>query len=578
MVDAATTPASTMDAGLKDLLASKASTLRELRARLSCCGRCALRFASIREPAAYLLSESEFEVALPGPTGDEEGTHESEAKLSPPPAVCPVCLGCLQHCTRPDAVAKVAAAVRGFGYDMRSFTLAVSLPVQLLVRERSAWLHLQRAAAAAAALSGAGITGVVTKAGSQGESSLPRRLDHSLPSSRAQHLPPLPAFARSTGCAHDTALVHAFARVAEAAGGVKFESIIEVKEALRYTLTEPLARELGVPMDAASALMITLGVTHAATDGEHHSFVRALLPNQSDYNKRKRWAHGQPADLDSLRAVRSVIATDRADNLLKSSSLCPPPPISAPSSVGVTVEREAITLTGRYRKYSRTLPQSPWIVDGGRKCAGSVAECITEHAVPLFGATEGKFHSAGREDVDVRMLGTGRPFMVELLSPRTAYRTDVEIAELQVSAGTATARRSARARPLAHAPRHGRLGTRALAHAPGNRPAQIEALQPLDTLVDAHLRVSVQARINAGGLIEIDGLHECSHALVSTIMKEGEEAHRKDYRCVVSLNRRLSPADLLKINSTSELVAKQLTPMRVLHRRTLMVRERSILS
>ena len=32
-----------------------------------------------------------------------------------------------------------------------------------------------------------------------------------------------------------------------------------------------------------------------------------------------------------------------------------------------------------------------------------------------FGATASKFHSAGREDIDVRMLGGGRPFVLELV-------------------------------------------------------------------------------------------------------------------------------------------------------------------
>ena len=36
-----------------------------------------------------------------------------------------------------------------------------------------------------------------------------------------------------------------------------------------------------------------------------------------------------------------------------------------------------------------------------------------------MGGVETKFSSAGREDVDVRMLGTGRPFVIEVLNPRT---------------------------------------------------------------------------------------------------------------------------------------------------------------
>ena len=39
---------------------------------------------------------------------------------------------------------------------------------------------------------------------------------------------------------------------------------------------------------------------------------------------------------------------------------------------------------------------------------GSVQECVAAHAIPLYQAKEVRFHSAGREDVDVRMLGSGR--------------------------------------------------------------------------------------------------------------------------------------------------------------------------
>ena len=38
----------------------------------------------------------------------------------------------------------------------------------------------------------------------------------------------------------------------------------------------------------------------------------------------------------------------------------------------------------------------------------------------LFQFSEAKFSSSGREDVDVRMLGQGRPFMFEITNPRTS--------------------------------------------------------------------------------------------------------------------------------------------------------------
>lgn len=50
-----------------------------------------------------------------------------------------------------------------------------------------------------------------------------------------------------------------------------------------------------------------------------------------------------------------------------------------------------------------------------RKGSTSVQEEIATVVESTFGATASKFHSAGREDIDVRMLGGGRPFVLELV-------------------------------------------------------------------------------------------------------------------------------------------------------------------
>ena len=91
----------------------------------------------------------------------------------------------------------------------------------------------------------------------------------------------------------------------------------------------------------------------------------------------------------------------------------------------VAIKRSSIYVWGKYCKYKRGLSQSPWYVDGHREGESSVEELI---AAPFAekadssasnhvscDAASYKFHSAGREDIDVRMLGTGRPFVIELL-------------------------------------------------------------------------------------------------------------------------------------------------------------------
>jgi tRNA pseudouridine synthase 10 len=91
---------------------------------------------------------------------------------------------------------------------------------------------------------------------------------------------------------------------------------------------------------------------------------------------------------------------------------------------------------GRYRKLEREIPQTEWPC---RECNGSgrqgsepcencdgtgllYQESVEQLTAPIvedvMDGVDSKFHGAGREDVDARMLGTGRPFVVEVLEPR----------------------------------------------------------------------------------------------------------------------------------------------------------------
>jgi len=85
---------------------------------------------------------------------------------------------------------------------------------------------------------------------------------------------------------------------------------------------------------------------------------------------------------------------------------------------------------GRYRKFDRTLPQTRWPCRRcqGRGCATcggtgktyptSVEELVGAPFVRAASAEGTRFHGMGREDIDARMLGRGRPFVLELLRPR----------------------------------------------------------------------------------------------------------------------------------------------------------------
>jgi tRNA pseudouridine synthase 10 len=91
---------------------------------------------------------------------------------------------------------------------------------------------------------------------------------------------------------------------------------------------------------------------------------------------------------------------------------------------------KSLTLYGRYNKYDRTIPQTKWHckVCRGKGCERcgytgkmyptSVEEIIAEPLLAVTQGRESRFHGAGREDIDVRMLGDGRPFVIEIISPK----------------------------------------------------------------------------------------------------------------------------------------------------------------
>ena len=100
---------------------------------------------------------------------------------------------------------------------------------------------------------------------------------------------------------------------------------------------------------------------------------------------------------------------------------------------------------GHYIKLSRGFCQSRWHCSeckgaGCEDCKGSgmnypsVEEEIGKILMPLFGAASCTLHASGREDVDVRCLGSGRPFVMELASPMKRA-ADLHAAEKELGKG-----------------------------------------------------------------------------------------------------------------------------------------------
>jgi tRNA pseudouridine synthase 10 len=434
-------------------MAVAGSSAADLAAELACCRLCALRLHAERNRQSY--------------TG--------QAANGPPDAAaaaCSICMGMLDGAVLDVLCASAAAEMAVF--DARQFALNVQLPPSCLVRERAAWLHATSA-----------------------KDAVPRSA------------PPA-----ATG---------AIAR--------DLDAIVDLKEVLRWAFADRLSQLTGMTPAAEAALQVNILAKRATTEEESRELdvLQSLLPGPPK-PKRKRFSHrgapeapvavtgdfGQVAtDIHSIRSVVKALGDPHARVLILNSFLCPPQRVAAAAQLSVGIEHSPVFLAGEYVKLSRQLPQTAWIIDGARKCPSSVQELIEADVVTAFGAELARFHSAGREDVDVRMLGHGRPFMLEL---RGAHRSTL----------------------------------------PDQRMAELQAL------------------ICESGTVHVRNLRVCDAAYVQSLVKEGEEGHCKDYRAVVRLGRDVAQAELDGLASKCPLELAQLTPLRVLHRRTHATRPRSI--
>jgi tRNA pseudouridine synthase 10 len=191
----------------------------------------------------------------------------------------------------------------------------------------------------------------------------------------------------------------------------------------------------------------------------------------------------------------------------------------------IKLQVNPIFITGRYRKLVRTIPQSRWACSkcrgkGCPDCSGtglmyaeSVEALVSEPLLKVAGGEGSSFHASGREDIDARMLGTGRPFVVEISRPK-------------------------------------------------KRSLDLKSLQKI---------------INAAAKdkVEVSCLQMTNRDVVRKI-KKAENA-QKEYRALIQFEKEFSDADLRLVEEKlNGILVKQRTPLRVMHRRADLVRERYI--
>ena len=160
---------------------------------------------------------------------------------------------------------------------------------------------------------------------------------------------------------------------------------------------------------------------------------------------RKQYAAGGSDGLKpSLVGMISKKLSDRLDGV---SIVNDKPDILALIDVltlTVTLDVRSAYIYGRYKKHERGIPQTRWPCRAckGRGCAkcdytgqqypSSVQDLIGNPIIELFEGREHAFHGMGREDIDVRCLGRGRPFVLEIKEPKR-WNIDYESAMRSVN-------------------------------------------------------------------------------------------------------------------------------------------------
>jgi len=108
----------------------------------------------------------------------------------------------------------------------------------------------------------------------------------------------------------------------------------------------------------------------------------------------------------------------------------------------VDIDVRSLYVYGRYRKLERGIPQTRWPCRAckGRGCERcdhtglqykrSVQDLIGNPMLDIFEGKEHAFHGMGREDIDVRCLGRGRPFVLEIKEPKRRGFNAEKLAEI----------------------------------------------------------------------------------------------------------------------------------------------------
>ncbi|XP_022769301.1 putative tRNA pseudouridine synthase Pus10 isoform X2 [Durio zibethinus] len=420
------------------------------------CSRCVLRLFGTEE---HIYCRSSFSQSMLRSILEEIACFKSEVEFQ----FCTVCLGILQFCycddkemvvkkeSANDMALSIAELVKQEGHQIDGFSLEVSLLPLILENESSLLSHMKKKY--------------------ESEPWFQERL---------------------------------------------LSKCVSVKDVLKFAITKPLETLLDAK-SSASSFRIRLTYTHKRAS-------KSSVERNWECKRRKTGTRLHNVNDESVVAdkncspIETNAVTGRSSNSLQDQEPSehfgfPIEKVSEPCHLVYLCYRTHIYLCGRYLKYSRNVSQTRWIIDEERMGEASVEEIIGSNILPMCQGDNYKFHAAGREDIDVRMLGSGRPFLLEIQNARQV---------------------------------------------------------PSDVIVE-----EIESKINGleNKLVGIKNLKVVG-SQGWTLIREGEA--EKQYCALVWISRPLEDEDLRSISLLNDMKILQKTPIRVLHRRSPLEREKII--
>lgn len=109
------------------------------------------------------------------------------------------------------------------------------------------------------------------------------------------------------------------------------------------------------------------------------------------------------------------------------------------------------------------------------------------------------------------------------------------------------------------------------------RPFILEIQEAKNSVSAFQHFANLESKINSSSpLVQVLNLKKASKDNFEEI-RLGEEGKLKVYACIIWIERKITKEDIEKIDSITDLTIKQKTPIRVMHRRSLKTREKKIL-